>query len=165
VTKEAAETTGEAKETAVATGQLDCNAGWVGAGAITEGDIQMNLGTCSNFCIIHCKPEFHNNMIAFAYTTDSENTYITVPTTTTGGQLIRYMRDNFYRLVMEQENQCGTDTYDLTNQEAECVRPGSDGLVVLGHLMGELTPIWDVYVRVVVFGLSMNHVRSYDITQ
>ena len=161
VTTEAAEATGLAKGTAVAAGQVDCNAGWVGAGAVAEGDIQMNLGTCGNFGIIHCKPEFHDSMIAFAYTTDSENTYITVPTTTTGGQLIRYMRDNFYCLEMELEKQGGTDTYDLMNQEAKCIRPGSDGLVVLGYLMGERTPIWDVYARGVIFGLSMNHTRGH----
>ncbi len=161
VTTEASEATGLTKNTPVAAGQVDCNAGWVGAGAVAEGDIQMNLGTCGNFGIIHCKPEFHDSMIAFAYTTDSENTYITVPTTTTGGQLIRYMRDNFYRMEMEQEQQRGTDTYDLMNQEAECIRPGSDGLVVLGYLMGERTPIWDVYARGVVFGLSMHHTRGH----
>jgi xylulokinase len=161
ITKEAAEATGLAKGTVVAAGQVDCNAGWVGAGAIAEGDIQMNLGTCGNFGIIHCKPEFHNSMIAFAYTTDSENTYITVPTTTTGGQLIRYMRDNFYFLEMEQEQQRGTDTYDLMNQEAECIGPGSDGLIVLPYLMGERTPLWDVYARGVIFGLSINHTRGH----
>jgi xylulokinase len=161
VTKEAAEATGLAEGTAVAAGQVDCNAGWVGAGAVAEGDIQMNLGTCGNFGIVHRKPEFHNSMIAFAYTTDSENMYITVPTTTTGGQLIRYMRDNFYGLEKEQEQQRGTDTYDLMNQEAERVQPGSEGLIVLPYLMGERTPLWDVYARGVVFGLSMHHSRGH----
>jgi len=161
VTAEAADATGLTRGTAVAAGQVDCNAGWVGAGAVAEGDIQMNLGTCGNFGIIHRKPKFHDSMIAFAYTTDSESTYITVPTTTTGGQLIRYMRDNFYHQEMKQEQKRCTDTYDLINQEAECVRPGSDGLVVLGYLMGERTPIWDVYARGVVFGLSMNHTRGH----
>jgi xylulokinase len=121
----------------------------------------MNLGTCGNFGIVHRKPEFHNSMIAFAYTTDSENMYITVPTTTTGGQLIRYMRDNFYGLEKEQEQQRGTDTYDLMNQEAERVQPGSEGLIVLPYLMGERTPLWDVYARGVIFGLSMHHSRGH----
>jgi len=161
VTAEAAETTGLAKGTPVAAGQVDCNASWVGAGAVAEGDMQMNLGTCGNFGIIHREPRFHDSMIAFAYTTDSQNTFITVPTTTTGGQLIRYMRDNFYGLEMKQQQQRGTDTYDLINQEAEVVRPGSDGLVVLPYLMGERTPIWDVHARGAIFGLSMNHTRGH----
>lgn len=161
ITREAAEATGLAGGTPVVAGQVDCNAGWVGAGAIEEGDIQMNLGTCGNFGIIHKAPRFHRSMIAFAYTTDSENTYITVPTTTTGGQLIRYMRDNFYPLELAREKETGLDTYDLINREAQAVPPGSEGLVVLPYLMGERTPIWDVYARGTIFGLSLNHTRGH----
>lgn len=161
VTPEAAKATGLAVGTPVAAGQVDCNAGWVGAGAIKDGDIQMNLGTCGNFGIIHTQPEFHRSMIAFAYTTDSENTFITVPTTTTGGQLIRYMRDNFYPLELAREKETSTDTYDVINEEARNIPAGSDGLVVLPYLMGERTPIWDVHARGVIFGLSMNHTRGH----
>ncbi len=161
VTPAAAEATGLAARTPVAAGQVDCNAGWVGAGAIEEGDIQMNLGTCGNFGIIHRDTDFHQSMIAFAYTTDSQSTYITVPTTTTGGQLIRYMRDNFYPLELAREKDTGTDTYDVINREAQDVPAGSDGLVVLPFLMGERTPIWDVHARGVIFGLSMNHTRGH----
>ncbi|MCK4627914.1 MAG: FGGY-family carbohydrate kinase [Sedimentisphaerales bacterium] len=161
VTAQAAEETGLSAGIPVAAGQADCNAGWVGAGAIEIGDIQMNLGTCGNFGIIHRGAEFHNSMISFSYTTDSKNTYITVPTTTTGGQLIRYMRDNFYIAEKKQEQQTGIDTYDLINREAENIPAGSEGLVVLPFLMGERTPIWDVYARGTIFGLSMNHTRGH----
>ncbi len=161
VTRQAAEATGLAPDTPVAAGQVDCNAGWVGAGAIEEGDIQMNLGTCGNFGIVHRDTQFHDTMIAFAYTTDSENTYITVPTTTTGGQLIRYMRDNFYQAELTAQAQTGVDPYDVINAEAAPVPPGAEGLVVLPFLMGERTPIWDVYARGTLFGLSMHHTRGH----
>lgn len=161
VTRTAADQTGLAAGTPVAAGQVDCNAGWVGGGAISEGDIQSNLGTCGNFGIIHRGQILLDTMINFAYTIDSTNTYITVPTTTTGGQLIRYFRDNFYQAEMAAEEQTGIDTYDLINQEAEKIVPGSEGLIVLPFLMGERTPIWDVHARCVVFGLSLNHTRGH----
>jgi xylulokinase len=161
VTTEAARATGLASGTAVAAGQVDCNAGWVGAGAIEEGDIQMNLGTCGNFGIIHSDTQFHDTMIAFAYTTDSEHTYVTVPTTTTGGQLIRYMRDNFYQTELTAQAETGVDPYDVINAEAEMVPAGAEGLVVLPYLMGERTPIWDVHARGTIFGLSMHHTRGH----
>jgi ribulokinase len=161
VTSKAAHSTGLAEGTPVAAGQVDCNAGWVGAGMTEEGDIQMNLGTCGNFGILTKDTNFPRSMINFAYTTDSENTYIIVPTTTTGGQLIRYMRDNFYRMEMGAESVYGMDTFDLINREAEKVLPGSDGLIVLPFLMGERTPIWDVYARGTIFGLSLNHTRGH----
>lgn len=161
VSASAARFTGLAEGTPVAAGQVDCNAGWIGAGMTDEGDIQMNLGTCGNFGILTRDTDFPNSMINFAYTIDSENSYIIVPTTTTGGQLIRYMRDNFYPLEKSAEKVYGVDTFDLINREAEKVRPGSDGLIVLPYLMGERTPIWDVYARGTIFGLSLHHTRGH----
>lgn len=161
VTPEAARLTGLAAGTPVAAGQVDCNAGWVGGGMVNEGEIQMNLGTCGNFGIIHRDTNFYESMIGFAYTTDSENTYITVPTTTTGGQSIRYLRDNFYLAEREAEKTGGVDSYDIINREAETAPPGCDGLLILPFLMGERTPIWDVRARGVIFGLSLNHTRGH----
>jgi len=161
VTPQAAQACTLVAGTPVCAGQVDCNAAWSGAGAIEPGDIQMNLGTCGNFGIIHDTPIFHDSMIAFNYTTDSEKTFITVPTTTTGGHLIRYIRDNFYIKEKELDNVHGTNTYDLINQEAEIVPPGSEGLVILPYMMGERTPIWDVYARGVIFGLSLHHTRGH----
>jgi xylulokinase len=133
----------------------------VGAGAIEHGDVQMNLGTCGNFGVIHRDTDFLPSMIACAYTTDSAHTYVTIPTTMTGGQLIRYMRDNFYRAEMAAEPATGVDTYDVINEEAAVVPAGSEGLVVLPYLMGERTPIWDVHARGAIFGLSLNHTRGH----
>jgi xylulokinase len=161
VTGEAAKQTGLVQGIPVTAGQVDCNAGWIGAGAVEEGDIQMNLGTCGNFGIIHKDPVFLDSMIAFAYTTDSRNTYITVPTTTTGGQLLRYMRDNFSPVEIEMEKLVNMNSYQLLDMEAESIKPGSDGLIVLPYLMGERTPIWDVYARGVVFGLSLSHTKAH----
>ena len=55
----------------------------------------------------------------------------------------------------------GVSSYDLLNLEAQKVPPGSEGLIILPFLMGERTPIWDVYARGVVFGLSMNHGKGH----
>jgi ribulokinase len=161
VTRAAASATGLTPGIPVAAGQVDCNAGWMGAGMTEEGDIQMNLGTCGNFGILTRDVNFPDTMINFAFTTDSEDTYIIVPTTTTGGQLMRYMRDNFYIAEKNMESTSGTDTYDIINREASSIPAGSDGLVVLPFLMGERTPIWDVNARGTIFGLSLNHTRGH----
>jgi len=166
VTPEAAAATGLAAGIPVTAGQVDCNAGWVGAGAIEEGDIQSNLGSVGNFGLIHKNVDFifspiGRMMINFAYTVDSENTYITVPSTTTGGQSIRYLRDNFSPLEMEVERVLGVDSYTLLNLQAEKVPIGCEGLIILPYLMGERTPIWDVYARGVIFGLSLHHTKGH----
>ena len=155
----AAAEVGLAAGTPVAAGQVDCNAGWVGAGALEDGDIQMNLGTAGNFGIIHTAKTFHRSMIACAYTTRSDSTFITIPTTTTGGGLIRYLRDTLY--AAETAAKSGPDPYDIMNADAGAAPIGADGLVMLPFLMGERTPIWDVYARGVIFGLSLNHGRGH----
>lgn len=161
VTARAAAQCGLAEGTLVAGGQLDCNAGWLGGGAIEEGDVHMNLGTCGNFGIIHRDKNFVPNMIVAAYTIDSKNTNITIPTTTTGGQSLRYIRDNFSQAERAAESLAGIDAYDMLNFQGESVPAGSDGLIILPYLMGERSPIWDVYARGVVFGLSLSHGKGH----
>lgn len=166
VTSQAAEETGLASGIPVAGGQVDCNASWIGAGATKEGDIQSNLGTVGNFGIIHKSLDFYFSdigrlMITIPYTIDSENTYITVPTTITGGQTIRYLRDNFSQYEVEVERVLGVSSYDLLNLEAQKAPPGSDGLLILPFLMGERTPIWDAHARGVIFGLSLHHTKGH----
>lgn len=164
VTAQAAAQTGLKAGTAVAAGQVDCNASWVGAGAIAPGDFQSNLGSVGNFGIVYRDVEFAFSdigylMMNFPYTIPQ--TYVTVPTTMTGGQCIRYLRDQFGQVEVETERVLGVSCYDLFNMQAQKVPPGSDGLIILPFLMGERTPIWDVYARGVVFGLSMNHTKGH----
>jgi xylulokinase len=148
----------------VAGGQVDCNAGWLQGGAIEPGDIQMNLGTAGNFGILHRDKGFlfseqAASSINFPYTTP--DTWITVPTTTTGGGTLRYLRDRFSPAELEVERLAGVDAYELLNRQAAGVPPGCDGLLFLPYLMGERTPIWDVDARGVVFGLSLNHTKGH----
>jgi xylulokinase len=93
-------------------------------------------------------------MINLAFTVNSANTYMTIPSTTTGGQSIRYLRDNFSQAEVDAERVLGISSYDLLNLQAAKVPVGSQGLVILPFLMGERTPIWDAYARGVIFGLS-----------
>jgi ribulokinase len=147
-------------------GQADCNASWIGAGAIGEGDFQSNLGTVGNFGIVHRNLDFIFSpvgylMINFPYTVESNNMLVTVPTTMTGGQSIRYLRDTVSQMEVETERILGVSSYDLLNLQAEKVTIGSEGLIILPFLMGERTPIWDVYARGVIFGLSLKHTKGH----
>lgn len=166
ITQVAAEETGLAAGTPVAAGQVDCNASWLGAGATEPGDFQSNLGTVGNLGIIHRNGDYNFSptgrlMINFPYTVDSEHTYVTVPTTLTGGLCLRFLRDQFSQVEVETEKILGTSAYDLLNLQAEKVPAGSEGLVVLPFLMGERTPIWDTDARGLVFGLSLNHTKGH----
>lgn len=157
----AAEETGLTVGTPVAAGQSDFNASCIASGVINVGDIQSNLGSCGNFGIIHKDTDFMYEMIAMIFTVGEKDTYITVPTTTTGGMSLRFIRDKFSGLETAAEKNFGLDAYDLLNKQAEKVPPGSEGLLVLPFLTGERTPIWDSLARGVVFGLSLNHNKGH----
>ncbi len=166
VTTSAAEVTGLAPGTPVAAGQVDCNASWVGAGATAVGDIQSNLGTVGNFGIIHRDLDFlfsdiGKKLMSFPYTVESETTYITVPTTITGGQTLRYLRDTVGQAEREAERLTGISAYDSFTALAATAPVGCDGLVVLPYLAGERTPIWDADARAVVYGLSLHHGKGH----
>ncbi|NLT96882.1 MAG: carbohydrate kinase, partial [Christensenellaceae bacterium] len=105
------------------------------------------------------EPDFLPTMINFEYTVPG--TYIVVPTTLTGGVLIRYIRDQFSHLELATQSLTGMDAYDLLNREADRIPPGSEGLVVLPYLMGERTPIWDADAKGTIFGLSLRHTKGH----
>ena len=151
--------TGLCPDTLVLSGQTDCNASWLGAGATRPGDFQMNLGTCGNLGVVLARPDFHSASINWDYTVPG--TYVSVPTTQTGGVVMRYLRDNFSQLEQATEALTGVDAYDLLNREAEAISPGSEGLVVLPYLMGERSPLWDSNAKGTVFGLSLRHGKGH----
>jgi len=160
----AADATGLAAGTPVAAGQVDCNASWIGAGATEIGDFQSNLGTVGNFGIIYDDIEFAFSEIGKAlmhFPHTKKGAYITVPTTLTGGQTIRYLRDAFGQAEVQAERLTGISSYDLLNVEADKVAVGSDGLLVLPFLMGERSPIWDAQARGTIFGLSLSHTKGH----
>jgi sugar (pentulose or hexulose) kinase len=164
-------TPGAAAETGLVPGipvvtQVDFNASCIAAGVTEPGDIMSNLGTVGNFGVIFTDPDFMFSpeglsMINLAFTIDSKNNFMTIPSTTTGGQSLRYLRDNFSQLEVETERALGVSSYDLLNLQAAKVPAGSEGLIILPFLMGERTPIWDTRARGVIFGLSLTHTKGH----
>ena len=164
VSRAAAEATGLAAGTPVAAGQVDCNASWIGAGATEPGDMQSNLGTVGNLGVIYKDIEFAFSDIGkllmnFPYTT--KDTFVTSPTTLTGGQTVRYVRDAPGEAERAEEERTGVSAYDLLNLQAEKAPAGSDGLVALPYLMGERSPLWNANARACIFGLSLNHTKGH----
>ncbi len=165
VTAQAAAETGLVAGIPVIT-QVDFNASCLAAGVTEPGDIMSNLGTVGNFGVIFTDPGFMFSpeglaMINLGFTIDSKKNYMTIPSTMTGGQSLRYLRDNFSQLEVETERALGVSSYDLLNLQAAKVPAGSEGLIILPFLMGERTPIWDTQARGVIFGLSLTHTKGH----
>ena len=162
VTERAAEELGLVPGIPVCAGQGDCTAGFVGGGAIAPGDVQINLGTCGVMGVVNDSREFIDLVCNDAYTTNSCNDFISIAVVLTGGQVLRYIRDNFCQMEHATAKlMSDMDVYDIMNKEAEKVPAGSEGLIVLPYLMGERTVLWDAYARGTVFGLSLHHTKGH----
>jgi len=153
-------------ECAVVGGQVDCNAAWIGGGAVAPGDFQLNLGTCGVIGIVHDRPEFLSTpagrqVVNIPYTTDVRRVYSAVAVTMTGGQVLRYLRDVIGAQERADAESLGVDAYDLLTRQAGDVPPGSDGLLALPYFMGERVPLWDSTARAAYVGLSLHHGRGH----
>lgn len=161
VTREAAARTGLAVGTPVVAGTVDCNAAWVAGGAVESGSTQLVMGTAGVLGVVHEEPRFTKDMITIVHTADSKRLYTTLAALVSCGALVRYFRDTFGQLEMTAQQMSGISAYDLINEEAKEVPPGSNGLITLPYFMGERTPIWDTHARGVLFGLSLDHGRGH----
>jgi xylulokinase len=79
----------------------------------------------------------------------------------TAGALPKWFRDQFAELEKQQQTQTGINAYQVLEQTAKDIRPGSDGLIVLPYFMGERAPIWDVDARGTIMGLSLYHTKAH----
>lgn len=55
----------------------------------------------------------------------------------------------------------GVSCYDLLNEQARAIPPGSDGLIVLDYWQGNRTPYVDPEARGVMWGFSLHHTQAH----
>lgn len=166
ITAEVASRLGVSPRCTVVGGQVDCNAAWIGGGAVEPGDFQLNLGTCGVIGVVHSRPEFLSTpagrqVVNIPYTTDVRRVYSAVAVTMTGGQVLRYLRDVIGAAECEAAATLKVSAYDLLTRLAADVPPGSEGLLALPYLMGERVPLWDSTARAAYVGLSLHHERAH----
>lgn len=145
----------------VVAGTVDCNAAWLGNGCTNPGDASLVMGSAGAFGVVHRNPKFTKNLTTIVHTADSEELYTTLAGTSSCGALLRYMRDCFSQKESEVLVKKNLDIYDVFNQEAEKISPGSDGLIVLPYFAGERTPLWNPIAKGIIFGLTLSHSRGH----
>ena len=85
------------------------------------------------------------------------------------GTMPQWFKNNFFDESL-QARAMGMNVYDYLDSEAEKIDPGSDGLIIMPHLMGERSyggrtyaeeGKMNPYARGVFFGLCMGHTRYH----
>jgi xylulokinase len=160
VTQEAARVTGLAMGTPVITGSGDTFPTMVGCGAIEPGDAMISFGTTGLLTVTDRDlvesaegPHF-SAVTGGGVVTWGANVL-------SAGRLVRWYRDQFGAAEVTVAKRTGENEHALLDAGASQVPPGSEGLVVLPHLLGRRTPIPDAALRGAILGLSPTHTAAH----
>ncbi len=159
--QEVAERTGLRPETQVILGCGDEHAACLGAGVVRPGLVCDIGGTAEPVCAASPEPLFDESGLVETHChADPELWLLENPGFVSGGNY-RWFRDHFAPEEVQKAAAQGKDVYDLLNQAAEKVPPGSEGLIMTPTLMGAVTPTWNALARGVFFGFTLTHRREH----
>ena len=81
----------------------------------------------------------------------SPRSYVLLPWAPTAGMLLKYFRDGF----------AGNWDYHKMDLEAAEIAPGSDGLILLPHCSGAVSPVCNPAARGVAWGITLAHTKAH----
>ncbi len=152
---EVADLTGLSPDMTVVVGSGDSVVEAFGIGAIRPGHCLVKLGTAANVNLVTAGP--YPSLESLTYRHVIDPFWFTITATNSGAATMRWFRDTFCRLEVEQAAAAHTSVYELINQLAGDVSAGSDGLLFHPYLMGERSPYWDPHLRGSFFGIRAQH--------
>ena len=139
----------------VAVGSGDSVVEALGIGAIRPGQCIVKLGTAANVNLVTDRP--YPSFQAMTYRHVVPDRWFTITATNSGAVTMRWFRDTFCRLEVQQAKKQGISIYELINRLAEDIPAGAQGLIFHPYLMGERSPHWDPMLRGDFIGVSQQH--------
>ena len=147
INEKAAKLSGLSTKTKVICGSTDTAMEVLASGGVKEGDMTLKLATAGRICLVtnHVYPD--KNIINYSHL--NEGLYYPGSGTKSCAASLRWFRDTF-----------GGDYKEL-DKLAESIPVGSDGLIFLPYLMGELTPYGNPLLKGGYFGISSLHAKGH----
>lgn len=127
-------------------GDFACSA--LGCGVFQIGEACQMLGTAGDFIIPVEGKQFDPRLINTLHVSGG---YVSFGNVLAGGVV------NWFRNLFEALHGDGEVDFQVLEEGAGKISPGSDGLIMLPQLIGGIAPEWDVYRRGVIFGISRSH--------
>jgi len=155
LTPKAAQATGLSETTLCVTGAYDHPAGAIGSGNIHNGDATLTIGASMAMCNVLDKPLFDRSMNLPCQCHAIEGLYFLHAYGPTAGMILKWFKDEFGQLEIQEAESNNSDVYDLLMREAEKVPAGSDGLLMLPHLMGTGSPEFNSKAKGVYVGITL----------
>ena len=137
--------------TLIAAAPLDHVCGNLGSGGAAPGVISETTGCtlalCANFPeIVYDEKRQLSTYIGFA-----PGNFVLLPWAPTAGMLLKHFRDEFAAGM----------SYKEFDEAAAQVAPGSDGLILLPHCAGAISPDCNPFARGTAWGITLAHKREH----
>ncbi len=152
ITAEAAELTGIASGTPVVAGGADNACGAAGSGLVREGRVMVSIGSSGVVLAPTKKFEIDPQGRLHLFNHADPGSYYYMGVMLAAGQSLSWIKK---QILPESWN------YDVLNDRASKISPGSESLIFLPYLYGERTPHADADARGVFFGLSARHGKAH----
>ncbi len=144
----------------VVAGGHDQPCGALGAGAVQPGVAMYATGTVECICPAFDEPIFADNLFEnnlCTYDSTLPGMYTTVAFSLTGGNLLRWFRDQWGQPEREEAARTGADPYDLLLRGME---PEPTDMMVLPYFTPSGTPYFDAKTPGAILGLRLSTTRG-----
>ncbi|OGO81601.1 MAG: hypothetical protein A2Y21_03785 [Clostridiales bacterium GWC2_40_7] len=140
----------------VTTGAMDQAASAIGAGNIDIGVVTETTGTALVVAATVDVPDYSNTAMLNIMRHGIEGKFLILPYNQTSGIILKWFKDEFCWNEIEMCNLCGKSVYDCLDELAAGVSALSNGLLLLPHFAGMLTPEINPSVKGVFFGVGLD---------
>jgi xylulokinase len=160
VSKDAAEATGLAAGTPIATAGGDLQNAGLGMGVAEPGFVSVGIGTgggvliCVETPLRH--PDISLNCLPHAVAGSWEMEGVALAS----GGAYKWFRDTLGKTERQEASDKGVDPYEILNAAAAEAPSGSKGLIVMPTLLGAGSPNWYPNARGVMFGLTASTTKN-----
>jgi len=158
---EAAGLLGLSTKTCVVTGGMDQAVGAIGAGNFKPGKVSESTGAALAIQATIADPMIDPSKGIPVYCHSVPGQYLFVPVCPTAGMALKWFRDSFFQDEMKKADDEKMDAYDRLTKLAEPIPAGSDGLIMLPHLMGAFSPEPNLLARGSFTGFTLSHTRGH----
>jgi FGGY-family pentulose kinase len=143
--------------TPVAQGGIDAYLGMLGLGATRDGDVAVIVGS-STCHLAQCREGVFGSGAAGCYPDATvEGLYTIEAGQTATGSILDWYRRHFAGAERIEAERRGVHVYQVLDELASAVPPGSDGLIVRDDWQGNRSPFKNPQARGAIVGLSLAH--------
>jgi len=147
--------------TLVVLGCGDEMAATLGAGVIEPGVVCDVIGTAEPVCAVAASPALDPGAVTETHPHATADGWLLENPGWLSGGAYRWFRDELGAVERSHAAATGADPYELLNDAASAVPPGSEGVIWVPALAGATAPEWNADARAAWFGLTVAHGRAH----